>query len=379
MGKVLVISVLNTNKNVLPFDGVMKKIVNEIDALRSYGNDVDFTENDGTNVFLNENGQKTFISKIKQTGYKCYNRILYETAKHIKKFKKKYDFIYIRHDTIIATGILALKILKKFTNKIYLEIPTFYKKDIVTIKDRIKNYFNSFLKKYVTKIVTYSLDDTIYNIPTIKINNGISVSKISPKAPVNSDTINVILVAMISSSHGINKIITALDNYYNIKNNKQKIFFHIVGDGPELEKYKTLAEEKHLSKYIKFYGKLGGADLDQAYEACELGISTLSAKENGLQYCSSLKSKEYLAKGIPVISDVDMDLFLNKPKYYFYKLKDDFNIEEIVEYYNFVYSHRDKNEIIAEIRDFAEKECEMKKIMFAIQEDYDKLESKEKR
>ena len=84
-----------------------------------------------------------------------------------------------------------------------------------------------------------------------------------------------------------------------------------------------------------------------------------------------MKSKEYLAKGIPIISDVMLDVFSEENKYFFYQLKRDFNIEELVAFYDSVYSGRDKQEIIDEIRSFANRTCDMYKVLKRVDDDYE--------
>ena len=106
------------------------------------------------------------------------------------------------------------------------------------------------------------------------------------------------------------------------------------------------------------------------FDKCEVGISSLSNKENGVTCASTLKSKEYLAKGLPIISDTMLDVFVNNEKYYFHILEKDFNIEELIDFYDSVYSHRDKKKVIDEIRAFADETCDMYKVFSDVYKDY---------
>ena len=291
------------------------------------------------------------------------------TASYIKAKQLRYDYIYIRHDAFSRKGYKALKYLSSASNKIYLEIPTYYvpKK---SLKNFVKYYYNSHLDRYIYKIVTDCNEKRIYGIDTLMITNGVEIEKISPRKPTYSDIINVMLVASISDYHGVNKIIDAVEHY----SFERDIVFHIVGDGPKLEEYKTIVNEKKMNDKIILYGKLTGKDLDDVYNKCEIGISSLANKEIGVLFSSTLKSKEYLSKGIPIISDVMLDVFYENPKYYFYQLEKDFNIDELLEFYDSIYSERDKASIIAEIREYAEATCDISKVLKILDDDYKALE-----
>ncbi len=106
------------------------------------------------------------------------------------------------------------------------------------------------------------------------------------------------------------------------------------------------------------------------FDKCEIGISSLANKEIGVTCSSTLKSKEYLAKGLPIISDTMLDVFVNQNKYFFYILKNDFNINELINFYDSVYTARDKQTIIDDIRTFAEQTCDMYKVFSEVYYDY---------
>lgn len=370
MKRVLYISLLDTNPEVLPYSGVMKKIMLHIDAFKSYGNDVDYIETDETHIYFNSNGIRQIIGNYCESGFLYYNRIFQCAANYVRKNNLTYDYIYVRHSALNIFGFRALAYLRKNAKRIYFETPT-YVVPPKSLKNYIKFFFNNHIHKYVDRMVTDSDEVEIYGIPTIRIINGTDLSKIEPRKPTyNPSQINVMLVAYIQDYHGVDKIINAI-NSYNANGGTRKVFFHIVGYGPKLEYYQNLVKENGLSENVKFYGKLAGKNLDDVYNTCEIGISSLSNKEIGVTFSSTLKSKEYLSKGIPVLADVMLDVFYENPKYYFWQLKDTFNMEELLDFYDSVYKERDKMEIINEIRAFAEETCDMYKVLKQIDEEYD--------
>ena len=246
-----------------------------------------------------------------------------------------------------------------------MEIPTYFV-PTKSIKNFVKYYFDKHLKKYVHRIVTDCNEQCIFGIPTIMITNGVDIEKIIPRTPTYDECINVALVASISDYHGVNKIISAVEKEKVDRN----IIFHIVGDGPKLKEYRDQIKEKHLEKSVVLYGKLTGQELDAVFNKCELGISSLANKEIGVLFSSTLKSKEYLSKGLPIISDVMLDVFYDNPKFYFYQLQNDFNLRELIDFYDSVYGERDKQNIINEIRAFAEKTCDISNVFRVLDDDY---------
>lgn len=369
MGKVLYLSLLDTNPNVLPYSGVMKKILLHIDAFRSYGHSVDYVETDEKNIFYVQDNKKTNIGNYCSSGYIYYNRIFSSASKFIKKNKLKYDYIYVRHSALSLFGYLNLAYLKQIANRIYFEIPT-YSVPPKCIKNTIKFYFNKKIRKYVDRMVIDCNETEVYGIPTIRVINGTDLSKITPRRPTPNPTqINVMLVAYLQEYHGVDKIFKAISEYYK-SGGSRKVFIHVVGYGPKLDEYKKTVEEQNLSDYIKFYGKLSGQSLDDIFNKCEIGISSLANKEIGVTYSSTLKSKEYLAKGLPIISDVMLDVFYESPKYFFYQLEKDFNIPELVKFYDSVYQNHNKQDVINEIRSYANITCDMYKVLKAVDDDY---------
>ncbi len=378
MSKVLYISVYNSTEIMLKSDGVMKKIHSHIECLRFCGNDVDYIYTDGHDVFMQHDSKSYYLCKFISSGFRYYNRTLVACARFIKKNKLSYDFIYIRHGALDFFGFKALTFLSKKSNCLYLEIPTFFVPKN-NLKNNIKYFFNKYLHNYVYKIVIDCMEKKVFGIDTLIITNGTNVKSIVPRKPTYSNRINVLLVASLQDYHGVDKIIDATIRYYSESNDKTRdVCFHIVGSGPRLQDYIKTVKELSINNII-FYGRLYGEELDAVFNECELGISSLSNKELGITCSSTLKSKEYLAKGIPVISDTMLDVFYDNPKFFFYELKESFNIDELITFYDSVYLKRNKEDVINEIRRFAEETCDMFKVFSRINDDYNSFIKERKR
>lgn len=368
MAKVLYISIYNDTDDCLLSNGVMRKINQHLECLRRLGNEVSYTHTDGKNIYLFYNGEDICIGKNDCIGFKYYNKLFIQCKNELKRRNASFDYIYIRHIAFSARGFNSLKYLKSISNCIYLEYPTFCIPP-KNLKNLIKYHYEKHLHRYVYRAVVDSLDKTAYGMPTLRIINGTDLTKIEARAPTYSDTIHVILMAYIQDYHGVDKIINATEDYYKNGGNRD-VVFHIVGEGLKVNEYMSECSQKGLEKHIVFYGKLNNDELSNVLDKCEIGISSLKNKEIGVTCSSTLKSKEYLAKGLPIISDTMLDVFVDNPKYFFYELKDNFNFKELLSFYDSVYKNRDKQKVISDIRSFAEETCDMFKVFSGVHQDY---------
>lgn len=339
---------INIDDTKKDYIGIFNKLNGQINALRNNKVNVDFYNFKGLN-------RNSFFSKI-------FKRIWLFSANNTKYSDKldynRYDYIYIRHSPLDLYFIRLLKNIKdsKEALKIIIEIPTYpYDKEYdsfnfyhLLIKDKI---FRRFLKKYVYKIVTFSSDKLIYEIPTININNGIDLEKINVKQYINFDNeLNVICVANVSFWHGYDRFIQGMSNYYKLNNNKIKVKLHIVGGGPELEKLKKLVYELGLANYVIFYGSRTGKDLDAIFNKSHIAIDHLGLYRKGLTELSSLKSKEYCARGIPFIMDHYDKAFVNFKYVNIVESNEKpININDII---NFAYKVN-KNNTVKEMREYS--------------------------
>lgn len=280
------------------------------------------------------------------------------------------DYIYFRrHAAITMYALNTLGLIKKRnpTAKILMEIPTYpYDRELgyklknypLLMKDR---YNRLSLYKYVDRIVTVSDDDFIFNIPTIKMINGIDVSNITPIHPQDQhdNIIHIIGVAMLTVWHGYDRLIKGLGEYYK-NNGKRNIIFHIVGGGePDIiSSYKKIINEYNISSHVIFHGYQTGRELDQIYDLCRIAVASLGAHRININRLSTLKSREYLSKGLPVIFSGVIDVFeKNSFKYNLEVPADEslVNIEQIIVFYDSIYHGISQDKIVTQIRNFALK------------------------
>ena len=154
----------------------------------------------------------------------------------------------------------------------------------------------------------------------------------------NANGLHLISIANIDFWHGYDRILYGMKNYYD-SNNKIKVYFHIVGEGEELNNLKMIAERLSLNSKVTFYGNLDGKELDQIAKISDIGIGSIANHRKSLEKDSALKNREYCVRGIPFIISSDDDAFVNFK--YLYKVPQDespIDIVEIINFYNNIIS-----------------------------------------
>lgn len=113
---------------------------------------------------------------------------------------------------------------------------------------------------------------------------------------------------MSSYWHGTDRFIRGLHEHNAHYANSTKIVPHIVGDRPELPYLMDLTNNLGLNENVIFHGFKSGKELDEMFDMCHIALDALAGFRKGLTETSSLKSREYCARGIPSIaSSKDVD------------------------------------------------------------------------
>ena len=199
--------------------------------------------------------------------------------------------------------------------KVLMEIPTYpYDREFLKVwhdlpflwKDR---YNRKRLSKLIDRLVVVGeyAEQTLFGIPIIQIVNGVDLGSLQERTPSNDSRIDLCAIATFAPWHGYDRLIAGLVNYYQ-SGGMRNIRMHMVGNGPELEKYRLMAKNPSVSERIIFYGSMSGTALDQIYNDADFGVCSLGMYRKGFEYTSELKSREYLAKGLPIIVGCRVDV-----------------------------------------------------------------------
>lgn len=286
------------------------------------------------------------------------------------------DFVYFRHDVFTRQLIKNLKLLKKKKITILYEIPTYpydrnSNKPINWFMRQKDKYWRNHVHGLIDYIVDYSDSEVIFGCKTINIFNGIDVNFVTRCSyKPHGDTINLIGVALLARVHGFDRIIHALSGYDESKYGK-KIVFHIVGEGDAKKELVALTKKLELENKVIFHGFKSSSELDEIYDISDVGVGTLALhrriKDSKV---SSLKTKEYCAKGLPFITCENDDAFSAESFPFAYIVEqneEEIDLYALVEWYTKLLDGYGGNEKMAEtIRDYASRnlawEQQMKKV-----------------
>lgn len=285
------------------------------------------------------------------------------------------DYLFIRRSGADGSYIKFLRYIKrKYPNcKILCEIATYpyigemfrnFRGWLLILKEL---YNQIYLKRYVDRFITYSSDDRILGVQTIRIMNGVEVASVREVSDrdIDVETINMIAVAMMQKSHGYERVIRGLKKYYD-DGGRRKIVLYMIGEGKEKVTYQKLVRELHLENSVVFCGRMIGKELDLIYDKADIALSIFGAYKAGIKTSSALKTREYLAKGLPIVSGCSEDACSGRQfKYYleYPNNSEDVDITRLVEFYDTIYTKDNKREVVEEIRKFAYEVVDMKKTM----------------
>lgn len=338
-----------------PETGVGKKIANELKAFQMNGIE--------TELILVEHNPKWKKAIPFSSSYKWDCVDVHDA-----------DYIYIRWEPVSAPFIRFLKRCKANNPhaKMVMEIGTYpyldelkhFSNPVTIARDY---YYQKFLKNYISIIFTFTSFDRIFDIPVVELVNCISVDNISvPKRQEYRDdkVINVIAVASLAYYYGFDRFLKGMADYYK-KEQEYEVRFHLVGDGTILPELKELCRELKLDQYVTFYGYKTGKELDDIYELADIGIDVLGGHRKGDIWFGTLKSREYMSKGMPFITEYALPEGIAPIKKYILKEPDNeqnIDIEELVTFFEMIKTE-DRAKTIENMRGFAYSYCDYRVAM----------------
>jgi len=211
-----------------------------------------------------------FMRKHKNVCFE-FHAILSEELKNKIKSTKSYLHKILRLFRYMQEKFLQKFIVQKCTG-------------LITMSDEIADNINKYLKK-TKKFAT--------------IPNGINVNDVGQTgfASFNNKVLKVAFIGSRPESwHGLDRLIYSAKLYMEVNENI-KIEFNFIGG--------ISKDDIHLSGYnenlVKFHGLKFGADLDEIMCKMHLAVCQLALYRKGLNELSTLKSCEYIARGLPFI------------------------------------------------------------------------------
>lgn len=279
---------------------------------------------------------------------------------------EKFDVVYIRFDSANRDFVRLLKRYKKKNpdGKIILEIPTYpFRETYVRIHGWLYylqvQFYLLLASCYIDRFVLVANPQKkIYATPVLMINNGVDYETIRVRNPISDgEGIHIICVANYAPWHGCDRLISGLHTYIQ-KGQKVHVVLHIVGGGKELIRYKELVKRYGIEKNVIFHGILTGKELDEVYDMCDLAAECFGCHRVNVRVSSSLKSREYGAKGLPMLTSVHLDVCNKETREYICSFSADerpIDMEKVVRFYDSVYQGKDKKQVCHVIRDTFQK------------------------
>jgi len=352
--------------------GPKKKILGQIETLKKNGIELELIESP-----FNREGFLRSNFLLRQIV--CRLPFTYVYSKH--EYKPEYktaDLYYIRFMAGDYQFVRFIRKLKKYNKnaKIIIEFAdfptTWYMKTskIYTLLYApiiLKDYLaGRHYKKYIDRVTMLKDYKQAYGIDVIKFLNGVDMNTIRARNPVVTDKIKIIAVASMCIFHGYDRIIKGLEQYYS-NGGERIVELHLVGGtdspGHYLSQYKELVTRCGLQDYVFFYGEKHGEELDAIYDSCNIAAASFGMHRIGYQTANSLKVREYMGKGLPIITGCPIDLFCEATYPYCKNFRNDetlINIEEVITFFDGIYidenSHKTINDII---RKAAFQYCDM--------------------
>lgn len=368
--------------------GVKSKIFSQCRVFEEAGFQVDLIQRQGAQTVLLRQGQvvRTLKPRKKRIQNHYARSVLdkHHQLGDLKAFLKgqRYDGCYIRFDFTDPGFLSLLKRLRRVCPKILLELPTYpYDAEnqamlLSRVKLGVDRLFRRQLHKYIDRIVTfYGGQDRIFDIPVLTVPNGFDFSTMAPVTrELSGEPIRIIAVSSMREWHGYERFLEGMKQYYD-RGGQREIVLHLVGNGRELGKYQALAQE--LGSRVVLEGAMSGRPLDELYERCALSIDSLARHRSGIHVLSSLKSREYGAKGIPMINSCEIDIIGEEFPYLLRVPADEtpVDIQAVVDFYHRCFADKSRLTVAREIRGYIEGKSGMAQTLAPVVAIYNNLES----
>jgi len=170
------------------------------------------------------------------------------------------------------------------------------------------------LRRYSDAIIGVTDEITQYQVarsgnpekPHLTLGNGIDDNAIPIRKcpPYQENELHLLCVASVNKWHGLDRLIKGLAEYKGIT----RLTLHIAGEGSESLPLQQLSGKLGVAERVLFHGFQSGESLDNLFDQSHIAVGSLGLHRIGLKEASTLKSREYCARGIPyILAYIDPD------------------------------------------------------------------------
>ena len=340
------------------------KFMGQMRACVNLGYDVSYIGYDAENYYLcsmNRNSKK-IVGKTHFHSIRKYRNTIaffdfYSALFSVLNYES-FDYIYMRDKLVTSKAIAALKVHKNNGGRLIVEIPSYgvSEASLGLIRDVAKRLLSKRKRQLEQMVDLYTLigndcPSEYYGKPAMEIVNGVTLDMIPEKKPVDlCSEIHMVAVASMRDWHGFDRVIRGMGCY----SGESRLVLHLVGpdcDG-SAHRWIELAEQIGVSKNVIYHGPLYEENLSKVYDDCHLAVGSMAFHRIGTSIGSSLKVREYIARGIPFIYSY-ADSSLSGTEWFALRFPFDdsaVDFDQVVSWIQDLYSRDNVNK---EIRNFA--------------------------
>ena len=342
--------------------GITQKVKKQIEAFQELGYDVIYSGylEDGVAIFDSTGNilvKKNFFLKNGKINHILRRYMLLLLCKdYFLKNDVELEFSYLRYHFFDSFYINLLKVLKKKSKKVIIEAhsyPVFAKKDKFNPIKILDEIYSKKAHKYCDYIASMTNLKTICGIPTYEIENTLNIDdfKIKEYKRVENKFI-FINVAFENITHGLDRLIKGISNYYKTIYKTTSVDIELLLIGEYSNSTKKLVEDLSLSEKVKFLGKMKRNEIDTYIDEAHFAVGSMGNHRANSYYGSALKTKEYIARGIPFVYGWEERILINFPFAYKVPLNEEpIDINKILEFYRKI----EDKELAIKMRKFLEK------------------------
>jgi glycosyltransferase involved in cell wall biosynthesis len=256
---------------------------------------------------IDESGPFTYLRKLITFFLRS---AWYMTVSHIKK---PYDLIHVH--SVPDFQVFATIIPRLLGTRVILDIhdivPEFYASKFkvsdqslvfrcLLLAEKLSIAYSNhvivsnhlWLEKLTKRAVQSDKCTAIINYPDLSI---FSLQK--EKSQANEDFL-MCYPGTLNSHQGLN---LAIDAVALLQEQKQRLKFLIIGDGPDREKLKTMVQTRHLQDRVEMRDFVSIEDVAETMKSVDLGVVP-KRKDSFGNEAFSTKIMEFMAMGVPVIA-----------------------------------------------------------------------------
>ncbi len=188
-----------------------------------------------------------------------------------------------------------------------------------------------------TEITSYELAMAGKNIPSLTLTNSIDVKQypLKNKEGLSNNTFRLLYVGSNTTDwHGLDRLLKGMAGYHG----DIRLELHLAGNVSS--SVKRLIRSLKLDAHVFVHGYVTGKELDSLFDITDVAVGTLGMHRKKLTHGSTLKVREYMARGIPfMISYTDDDLSTDLP-YVFVAPADEspIDIEKVIRFSRKIHS-----------------------------------------